>query len=374
MGSSLHCPAMDSQPADTAQDDQIQTPVQDGADTSAPNETPSDPADARPESEAQAAQPDGDDSTHDSDPLLLAQQSAPDPKPTAAKPEPAPKASPPPTPKTKPEPSDTPAAEAEPDPVSDLPPEIWSDLPHKAKSVFLAQRKAIKAAREQGEEARKARESYNTVEKLRQDQGLEPAEFVNGAIVNGMVKRGDPRVIPLLEQTIGEIRKRAGIIVPVPQSQAPSFDPAEILSAIAAAEADFDFDKLAGIKAKLEGAAEPPKPVEPPPQARQPVSQPATGGDAEAAEFQAINDALSGLGVADPVGHVREILSAHPELVNEPPGARLKAVLAKHRAMEPTPQPPRRPATGQPLSGRGGPVRVAGQTTTIDPLKHAIRR
>lgn len=368
--------------ADPADED-LNPPAQDDAEPGAQVEqqTPGDPADARPEGEAQEAEQTGDDSKHDSDPLLLAQQSAPEPKPEP----PAPKASPTTTPKTEPKkPGDPPAAEAEPDPTADLPDEDWQKLSHKAKSQYLSQRKAIKAMRDRDAEAQKARESYQRVEKLRQEQGLEPAEFVNGAVVNGMVKRGDPRVIPLLEQTISQLRKRAGIAEPTQPQQAPAFNAAELLAEIEAAEANFDFDRLAGIKAKLKGGtgpapakpeAKPPEPA-PQPQTRQqqPVA-PAPSGDAETAEFQAINDALAGLGVADPVAHVRTILTAHPELANEPPGARLKAVLAKHRAMEPTPQPPRRPATGQPLSGRGGPVRAAGQQpATVDPLKHAIKR
>jgi hypothetical protein len=184
----------------------------------------------------------------------------------------------------------------------------------------------------------------------------------------------------LLEQTISQLRKRAGIAEPTQQPQAPAFDAAELLAEIEAAEANFDFDRLAAVKAKLKGTtgAPPAKPAAQPQEAPQPRPQTREapqGGDAEAAEFQAINDALAGLGVADPVAHVRTILSAHPELAKEPAGARLKAVLAKHRAMEPTPQPPRRPAAGQPLSGRGGPVRAAGQQpATVDPLKHAFRR
>ncbi len=372
--------------ADPADED-LNQPAQDDAEPGAQDEqqTPGDHADARPDSEGDTPEQPGDDSKHDSDPLLLAQQSAPEPKPEATKPEPpAPKASPTTTPKTEPKkPGDPPATEAEPDPTSDLPAEDWEKLSHKAKSQYLSQRKAIKAMRDRDGEAQKARESYQTVEKLRQDQGLDPAEFVNGAVVNGMVKRGDPRVIPLLEQTISQLRKRAGIAEPTPPQQTPAFNPAELLAKIEEAEANFDFDRLAEIKAKLKGttgappakpAAQPPEPQQPQP--RQPAGNaPAPGGDAENAEFQAINDALAGLGVADPVAHVRTILSAHPELANEPPGARLKAVLAKHRAMEPTPQPPRRPAAGQPLSGRGGPVRAAGQQpATVDPLKHAMRR
>lgn len=369
---------MDIDPADPANEDRNPL-AQDDADLGAQGEqqTPGDHADARPDGEGNTPETAGDDSKHDSDPLLLAQQSAPEPKPEAKTPAPAPKASPTTPPKPEPaKPGDTPATDADPDPTAGLPPDIWAELPHKAKSHYLSQRKAILAARARDEEVSKAREGYETVEKLRQEQGLEPAEFVNGAVVNGMVKRGDPRVIPVLEQTIAHLRKRAGLPEQPAATQAPAFNPAELLAEIEAAEANFDFDRLAGIKAKLKGSTgNPPAKPEAAPQPQQPASVAPVQGGGEDAEFQAINDALTGLGVADPVAHVRAILTAHPELAKEPPGARLRAVLAKHRAMEPTPQPPRRPAAGQPLSGRGGPVRAAGQNpATVDPLKHAIRR
>lgn len=86
-----------------------------------------------------------------------------------------------------------------------------------------------------------------------------------------------------------------------------------------------------------------------------------------------MGDALAGLGVGDPVEHVRTLMTRFPDLAQVPAGQRLRAVLAKHQEVESAKaQAPRRTA-GQPLSGRGGPTRAAGGQTTTDPLKHAMR-
>jgi hypothetical protein len=371
--------------ADPADDDLLKNAVQVDAEpgTQDSDQTPGDPADARPEGEASPAEPTGDDSTHDSDPLLLAQQSAP-----VAEPEPAKPAEPPKNEKTTTQPKaeppkqgDTPATEPEPDPTANLPPEVWDSIPHKAKSVFLSQRKAIQAARARDQDVQKAREGYETVDKLRMEQGLEPEEFVNGTVIYGLAKRNDPRALPMLEQTLANIRKANGIPDPVAPVQAPAFDAAALLAKIEAAESAYDFEQLAEVKAQLRSLGAPPAPKtadkapEPQPPARlpQPVASPAPGGDAESFEFQAIHDALMGLGVESPGARVADLLKAHPELEKLPVGARLKAVIATHRGMEPAPQPPRRPAVGQPLSGRGGPVRAGGNPNT-DPLSHALKR
>lgn len=372
-------------------------------------QTPGDQAGARPSEEGDPPQPAGDDSPADSDPLALAQQepepaAEPQPKPATTGKPPAEARPPTPQPTKQPaQPSDTPAA-ADPEAVdpteldqalADLPEEDWRDgkLSHKSKSAFLSQRKVIQkqqAQLKQIEPLRKAKADLDQIEKLRQDAGLEPQEFIQGAILRSQLKRGDPRAIPVLEQTLAALKQRAGVQTPAaPQPPppaappAPAFDPAQILADIEAAEANFDFDRLAALKTKLRDAAKPPAQQQPPqgaPPAQQPAAPPQPAPPAAApgaqvdGELVAMSESLAALGVTDPVAHVRDLIQRFPELGNTPPGQRLRAVLAKHREVTGVPAPaPRQPA-GQPLSGRGGPVRRGGVETPHDPLKHAIRR
>lgn len=352
------------------------------------HETPGDTAEARPAGEGDEPEQDGDDSTQASDPLALAQQEpAPEPKPAAkpqpaAKPEPAPKPTPPKPEQAAAKPSDPPASDDKDldEALADIPAEDWKNgvLSHKAKSVYLSQKRTLRKQADQIKESQKAKQDLEAVEKFRTELGLEPEEWVHGATLTGALKRGDPRAIPVLEQHLANLRKRTGAEPPAPpQPTAPSVDLAEILSEIEAAEANFDFDRLAAVKAKLAGAKAP-APAKPPQQApagqpRQQAAPPqAEQGNGDEAEFAAIGDALSALGVQNPVDHVRSILTQHPDLAATPPGQRLKAIVAKHRELESAKAPAPRPAAGQPLSGRGGPVRRT--VTTNDPLKHAIRR
>ena len=381
--------------ADSADED-LHKPAQDDAEPGAQDEqqTPGDHAEARPAGEGDEPEQDGDDSIQASDPLALAQQEPapaprPEPKPqhAAEKPEPAPKPTPPKPEQAAAKPSDPPADDDNlEDALADIPAEDWKNgvLSHKAKSQFLSQRKAITKLRDEVKQSSKATQDLEAVEKFRTELGLEPEEWVQGANLTGALKRGDPRAIPVLEQHLANLRKRNGHEPPAPPQPppAPSVDLAEILSEIEAAEANFDFDRLAAVKAKLAGAKAP-APAKPPQQAptgqvRQQAAPPQAdqGSDGEAAEFTAIEDALGGLGVQDPVAHVRSILTQHPELAKVPAGQRLRAIVTKHREMESAKAPAPRPAAGQPLSGRGGPVRKAGQqpTATYDPLKNAIRR
>jgi hypothetical protein len=357
-------------------------------------QTPGDPADARPEDESQTLESDGDDSLADSDPLALAQQeSAPTPaKAAAVKAAPSPAHKPTITqPAKAAKTDDTPAADDDAslrEALEDIPEDDWKNgrLTHKAKSQFLSQRKAIKRLNEQVAATKKVHEDLDAVEQLRRDQGLEPEEFVNAALLTGAMKRGDARAIPFLEQRLADLRKRAGIpdAQPVAPPQAPAFDPTELLAEINAAQANYDFERLDRIKEKLNGMAKgtaPTPPVQQPPQQIQPQAnqqrqQVATmqAMDGEASEFNAMSDALSALGVANPVEHVRSLLSTHPDLAAVPAGQRLRAVLAKHREVESSRAIQPRRTTGQPLSGRGGPQRAAGGQTSTDPLKHARRQ
>jgi hypothetical protein len=402
--------AEDQAMADPADEDQI-PPDQSAAEPGAQDEqqTPGDQAGARPSEEGDPPQPAGDDSQADSDPLALAQQepepvAEPQPKPTPTG-KPQAEAKPPnpqPTTKQPAPPSDTPAP-ADPDAIdpqelkealADLPAEDWRDgkLSHKSKSQYLSQRKVIQKQQQQLkqiEPLRKAKADLDQIEKLRQDAGLEPNEFIQGAILRAQLKRGDPRAIPVLEQTLATLRQRAGgqppaATQPPPQAPpAPAFDPAQVLADIEEAEANFDFDRLAGLKDKLRGAAKPPAqqqppqgapPVQPPAAPPQPAPPAAEPGAQVDGEMAAMAESLAGLGVADPVAHVRDLMTRFPELGKTPPGQRLRAVLAKHReATGVQPPPPRQPA-GPHLSVRGGPVRRGGSETPHDPLKHAIRR
>ena len=173
-------------------------------------QTPGDPADARPEDESQTLESDGDDSLADSDPLALAQQeSAPTPaKAAAVKAAPSPAHKPTITqPAKAAKTDDTPAADDDAslrEALEDIPEDDWKNgrLTHKAKSQFLSQRKAIKRLNEQVAATKKVHEDLDAVEQLRRDQGLEPEEFVNAALLTGAMKRGDARAIPFLEQRL----------------------------------------------------------------------------------------------------------------------------------------------------------------------------
>lgn len=401
--------------ADPADEDPNHQADQNDAELGAPvdQQSPSDPAAARPDEEGDPPAETGDDSPADADPLAIAQmESAPEakpatkpPAPAAAKPEPTPPKPKPTQQPTAEKPSDTPApaddAEIQ-EALADIPPEDWKNgvLSHKAKSQFLSQRKVIARLHQQVGASKKVQADLEAVEKLRQDQGLAPEEFVRSAIIEGAIKRGDPRAIPMLEQRLTALRKRAGVAETPPPAApqptpaappAPAIDPAALLAeleaATAAADDRLDFAQLNAVKAKLKALAGTPpaaSPVQPPPAPQQqrlvtpPPAQPAAERPGPVAgedvELQSIYDTLEGLGVADPAAHVRTVLMQQfPDLVQVPVGERLRAVVTKHREWESRRNLPARRPAGQPLSGRGGPVRSGGVTTN-DPLKHAIRR
>lgn len=399
--------------ADPADEDLNNPLAQDDAEpgTQGEQQPHGDPADARPEGEGDPPKSDGDDSPADRDPLALAQmESAPEEKPSQPAPDKAetkpPKNTTTPTAKPAEKPRDPPAADDKTavDPedlklaMADLPAEDWRDgkLSHKGKSVLLAQRKVIERLSKTVETIaplRQAKADLDVVEGLRKKAGLEPAEFVQGTVLRSAIKRGDPRAIPVLEQHLAALRKRAGVEATPPPPRvetppqvpaSPALDPAALLAEIDAAEAEVDWDRLKALKAKLADAAKKPQPKpqeqpvpQPKPQERQPEpAQDDAGGEEGAGHYEmaALEDALTGLGVADPVEHVRTLMQKFPELGAVPEGQRLRAVLEKHKAMAGSQAQLQRRPSGQPLSGRGGPVRAAGQSDTLDPLKHAIRR
>jgi hypothetical protein len=360
------------------------------------DKTPGDTTEARQPEPADKAKADRDDSALLSDPLLLAQMEPETTPPAASAKADAKPATPPPTstskqpaPKADQKPADAekPAEQPElkqedPDEaeaLADLPQEDWSKVSHKTRSQFLAQRKVIKAQRErvqaEAEQRRKAEENYQAVEKFVTDTGLEHEEYVNSVAISGMIKKRDPRAIPVLEATLAGLRKATGQPEPVAQPVTPTLD--DDLAAVLreAEEMGIDTGKVHSRfqpQAKTPPAA--PEPVQTPVVEQRMPPAPQAGGDAE---FQAIIDAFGGLGLSDQQAaeRVTELLKADPQLANVPAGKRLRAVLAAHQQAVPKAPVQSRPSA-TPISGRGAPRLVPGRTTTPteDPLKLALQK
>jgi hypothetical protein len=277
-------------------------------------------------------------------------------------------------PDAQPEPKEDPdEAEA----LADLPPEDWSKVSHKARSQFLAQRKVIRAQRESVQQEKtqrqKAEENYQAVERFVADTGLEHEEYVNSVAISGMIKKRDPRAIPVLEQTLSALRKASG--QPEIATQPATLD--DDLAAVLAEAEEMGID-TGKVRSRFQPLAKTPPAA--PEQVRQPVvdqrmpvSAPQANGDAE---FQSIIDAFGGLGLSDQQAaeRVTELLKADPQLANVPAGKRLRAVLVAHKQTEPK-APTQARATSTPISSRGTPRLTPGKaaTTTVDPLKHAMQ-
>ncbi|HYE07666.1 MAG TPA: hypothetical protein VEL07_19260 [Planctomycetota bacterium] len=375
--------------ADTAKE-----PVdQDDADIGAPVEqqTPGDSPDARQPGDGDKPETGSDDSDATSDPLLLAQLEPETPAET-----PAPTT--PPTTQQQPakqdgaqqpeKPGDTPKptepAKAEDDSdvrdaLADLPAEDWQKLQHKTKSTFLSQRKVIRTQDERLKAEAKARkeaeERYGTVEQFIRENGLGDEECATAIQLGGLMKRNDARVIPQLEQALERLRKANGQAV-TPPTPPPAAAQAAIdadLAAVLKEAEEYGID-TSKVRARSTAAPAPaPAPAAAPAPAPAPAAQAhqAQPGDSENV---AIIEALQGLGVANVVGHLGQLMAANPALRDVPPGQRLRAVVAAHNASASRPAPQTRP-TGQPLSGRGRPSTAARGTTatTADPLKLAMK-
>lgn len=390
------------QPADTA--DEVENVDPAGADHGAPidTQTPGDqPAVRQPEGGDKPAEG-SDDSDATSDPLVLAHM---EPEKPAAKPAtttpPKPKQ---PQPAAKnsaqppaPKPDAEPAKDQEPAPVedeqperealADLPPEDWQKLTHKAKSQFLSQRKVIRAnaqsLKAEAAKRKQAEAQYETVERFVRDQGLGDEDYVEAVAIGGLVKREDPRAIPLLEERLERLRAKHGQPAKpaAPPPAAPVLD--DDLAALLRESEELGID-TAKVRARFKApaaqpaaAATPPAaavaPAQPPaaPAAQARQAPPAQGLDENVAILEAL--VAQGIDPAQVVGHVSGLMQANPSLRQVPPGQRLRAVLQAHRAAASRPAPPAQP-TGQPLSGRGRPMAAARGTapTTDDPLKRAL--
>jgi hypothetical protein len=388
--------------ADPADDD-LNQPNQETADAGIQDgqQPLGDTAEARPTDEGQVPEQAGDDSDQTSDPLVLAQMEpetradeqpgqpakpvAPkptttSPKPNAAATKPGKEAQPAAKPEqakpaAKDEQDDSEMAEA----LGDLPAEDWSKVSHKAKSQFLAQRKVLKSQREAIATERKAREEaeqrYQAVDVFVRDHGLSNEEYVNSVTFTGMIKRNDPRMIPVLENTLKALRKATGQPEPV---ATPQLDDDLNALLLEAEDMGLDTGKVrASYKPKAPAAAaQQQQPAQTAPAERQaaPEARREPAGDGGDEENMRIITYLQRRGIADPVARVAELIAANPELANKPLGERYEAIIEAHSTGGVKQQPQRRQATTPTLSGRGGPVRAAGNTGPIDPLKHAIRR
>lgn len=380
--------------ADPADEENVD---RDDADPGAADDTKTrgDQPDARQPEKGEAPADGSDDSDATSDPLVLAHM---EPEKPAEQPATTPKPKPQPAAQDRaqqppPKPGDQPAKEQakaeepeaeEREALADLPPEDWSKLTHKSKSTFLAQRKVIRSNAERLKAEAKARQEaetrYQTVERFVRDQGLGDEEYVEAVAIGGLVKREDPRAIPVLEERLAKLRAKHGQPAqPVAQAKpaAPQLD-ADLDAVLRESEElGIDTSKVrARFKATTAPEAPPaaaPAPAAPPAQqaaqARQ-ANQAQPGDD----ENTAILRSLVALGVPEQgvVEHISGLMAANPLLRNARPGERLEAVLQAHQAAA------SRPAqlvqtTGQPLSGRGRPpVRPRGTAEpTSDPLKLA---
>lgn len=399
-------------PADEIDTDADQEPADTGAQEG--NETHGDQADARqPEASDQPAAG-GDDSDQTSDPLVLAQMEPkaqatpatagdqPQRKTTPPKPkQPAAEANKPAPTNDKPAPiadtantGDEQPAQDDPEEaeaLADLPDEDWSKVSHKAKSQFLSQRKVLRSFKEkvkaEAEARKQAEDRYQAVEKFVRDQGLNDEEYVNTVAITGLIKRGDPRAIPVLENTLNGLRKAAGMPEISATPASPQLD--DDLAAVLAEAEEVGID-TAKVRARFKAPTQQPAQSQPAAtanggrQTSQATHRQATAaagdqsGAGDQVENQAILDALMGLGVqpAQVVAHVQGLIQADPTLATVPAGQRLRAVLAAHSAAASKAQPQQRQPSQTPLSGRRGPPVPAGRTNTTnaDPLKLALPR
>lgn len=373
--------------------DDAQPGAQDG------NQTHGDPADARQQDDGNQPEASGDDSDKTSDPLVLAQME-PDgeappatavveppktttPTKTTATPAQAGAKQDPPKAADQAKPAEVPPAKDEIDPdealaLEDIPAEDWQKgvLSHKAKSQFLAQRKVIRgnAERLKAEAtARKtAEERYTSVEKFVRDQGLEDEEYVNTVAISGLIKRGDPRAIPVLEKTLLDLRTKTGQPAQPATPAAPQLD--DDLAAMLQEAEDVGID-TSKVRARFQTPA---KAQQAPAQTQQPAPPAAaqSQGPGDQSENQAIIDSLVGLGVENPVEHVQALMAANPSLASEPAGKRLKAIITAHSAAASKAQPTQRQQITTPLSGRRSPPVLGGgrnnPAATNDPLKLAL--
>jgi hypothetical protein len=388
-------PSTGDTPSDDEQD-QAQNPGE-GAVVDA-LETDGDHAEPRSESEGHEPEVTDDANQETTDPLILAQLEAPQdeeptpapaaPKPATANPPAAPSAAKQPPTKEQSKPTETPASEED-DPTANLPEEDWQKLSHKAKSQFLSQRKAVRRAQQEreaaDERARKAAHDYELVEQMRQAQGLSPEDFHNGIAVVGAVNRGDAAALPVLEQSLANLRAKLGVKPPEPPAPAaPAIDADELAALIEEAESGLDFAKLRALAQKAKAAKPAQPPAATPPQVT-PTPTPAAAhrappsDDVQTTVNGAIADYLveEGVAAAEVVPYLRSLIQDITKGGREAVPAiqdRLKAVMAAHRARKASAQrPPAKPAA-PPLSGSGRP-RVAGRppvTTNADPLKHAL--
>lgn len=358
-------------------------------------QTQGDDAEARPIEDGDTPDPAGDDSDQTSDPLLLAhmepearseQPTAKPVAPVATKPTTQQKT---PTEAVKPGKDEPPKAAADTakpaatdtqdeemaEAIKDLPPEDWEKLSHKGKSQFLAHRKILKAQDASIRTERKAREEaesrYNDVDKFVRDQGLGNEEYVNTVAVSGMVKRGDPRAIAILEQTLQGLRQATGQAAPAAPVAPPVLD--NDLAAILREAEEFGIDTTK-VRARFNAPAATPPEAPAATEQRHPAKQQIPvandGGDNE---NQRIISYLQKRGITDPVARVKELIAANPELLNKPVGERYEAIIEAHSTGGIKQQPQQRRPVTAPMSGRGGPVRVAN-APSLDPLQHAIRR
>lgn len=389
-------------PADDAQHDDA------GEDA---NQSHEEASDARSDEAGDIPGATDDGTAETSDPLLLAQQTADEPQDEpAAKPAKAAPAAKKPAaePKAADAKASKPAAKADDNQapedqdadykaaLEDMPAEDWQKLSHKAKSTILTQRRVVRtahAAVKQAEErAAKASKDYEEVDKFRTDHGLEPKEFMQSVSIGAAIKRGDAKLIPFLEQTLGSLRKHHGIADATPaEAAAPMFDADKLASLVEGAER-YDLDAIAELKKLVndakaaKGAAKPAKPAAPAAQAPVVERDERTSdgwSKADLAEFDAINQALVGAGVKP------EALASHLEgLLKEisggdgaklpKPGERVRAVMEAHaKRAQKSPAQPAKPPAKPPMSGRGGqPPRAGGRDPSqpIDPLTHAMKR
>lgn len=374
--------------ADTAKEPVDQDDADIGA--SVDQQTPGDSPDARQPGEGDKPDLGSDDSDATSDPLLLAQLEpetpaatpAPTTPPTTQQQQPAKqdRAQQPEKPGDTPKPTEPAIAEDDSDvrdALADLPAEDWQKLQHKTKSTFLTQRKVIRtqeaSLKAEAKARKEAEERYGTVEQFIRDNGLGDEECATAIQLGGLMKRNDARVIPQLEQALERLRKANGqaVTTPTPPPAAATID-ADLAAVLKEAE-EYGID-TSKVRSRSTAATAPaPAPAAAPAPVTAPAAQAhqAQSGDSENA---AIIEVLQGLGVANVVGHLGQLMAANPALRDVPPGQRLRAVVAAHNATASRPAPQTRP-TGQPLSGRGRPSTAARGTTatTADPLKLAMK-
>lgn len=387
-------------------------------------ETPADPLeqthedtlDERLPEDAEPADADKDGTDEVQDPLLLAQMDAAEkPKdvaPTGETPKPKPAA-----PKTEKPKAETPKPKVDENPKPDddqqtaqadlkaaqerLPAEDWSKLSHKSKSQILTMQRIAResnaAAEKAKADAEEASKDYNEVDQFRQRHKLEPKEFMQAVSLGGAIKSGNKDVIPFLEQTLESLKKHHGIEVAKTEAEVKietyGIDPDELVKLAEGAE-NFDLEAINKLKAlatkakeaKAKVATPPPaKPAAPTP-AKQPIDhQQSQTNQAEVAEFTAIHEALSALGVtaddmeAHTVQLIKDITGGDSKKLPAP-GTRLRAIVEAHtRRIQATKSPakPRASVPPPPMSGRTGTTRQAVTPTdpsTVDPLKIAFKR